>query len=128
MLRDFNLLRWIGANAYRTSHYPYSEESMQFADEQGIMVIDECSAVDLEGFHAGLLHNHMSTMEQLIHRDRNHPSVIAWSLANEPSCTLKSAEYFKWVCEVFQGCLVNPTRYPPDPWSSTLEIWTMVVL
>ncbi|XP_037713221.1 beta-glucuronidase-like [Drosophila subpulchrella] len=102
MLRDFNLLRWIGANAYRTSHYPYSEESMQFADEQGIMVIDECSAVDLEGFHPGLLQNHMSAMEQLIHRDRNHPSVIAWSLANEPSCTLQSAEYFK--------SLVNYTR------------------
>ncbi|KAI8035893.1 hypothetical protein M5D96_011324 [Drosophila gunungcola] len=42
MVRDFNLLKWIGANAYRTSHYPYSEESMQFADEHGIMIIDEC--------------------------------------------------------------------------------------
>lgn len=46
--KDFNLLKWIGANAYRTSHYPYSEESMQFADEHGIMVIDECSSVDTE--------------------------------------------------------------------------------
>lgn len=46
--KDFNLLKWIGANAYRTSHYPYSEESMQFADENGIMVIDECSSVDTE--------------------------------------------------------------------------------
>ncbi|KAH8348726.1 hypothetical protein KR084_010196, partial [Drosophila pseudotakahashii] len=102
MLRDFNLLRWIGANAYRTSHYPYSEESMQFADEQGIMVIDECSAVNLDGFNPDLLQNHMSVLEQLIHRDRNHPSVIAWSLANEPSCSSQSAEYFK--------ILVNFTR------------------
>lgn len=46
--KDFNLLRWIGANAYRTSHYPYSEESMQFADEMGIMIIDECPSVDTE--------------------------------------------------------------------------------
>ncbi|XP_017077321.1 beta-glucuronidase-like [Drosophila eugracilis] len=104
MLRDFNLLRWIGANAYRTSHYPYSEESMQFADEQGIMIIDECSAVDLGRFHPRLLYNHMSVMEQLIHRDRNHPSVIAWSLANEPSCSSNnmSEQYFK--------SLVNYTR------------------
>ncbi|XP_016958539.1 beta-glucuronidase-like [Drosophila biarmipes] len=118
MLRDFNLLRWIGANAYRTSHYPYSEESMQFADEQGIMVIDECSAVDLEGFHPGVLQNHMSAMEQLIHRDRNHPSVIAWSLANEPSCTLESAEYFKSLvkyirkmahCRPLTAALATPT-------------------
>lgn len=48
MTRDFNLLKWIGANAYRTSHYPYSEESMQFADQHGIMIIDECPSVDTE--------------------------------------------------------------------------------
>lgn len=48
MARDFNLLKWIGANSYRTSHYPYSEESMQFADQHGIMIIDECPSVDTE--------------------------------------------------------------------------------
>lgn len=48
LTKDFNLIKWIGANAYRTSHYPYSEESMQFADEHGIMVIDECPSVDTE--------------------------------------------------------------------------------
>uniref|UniRef100_A0A1B0A7B7 Beta-glucuronidase n=1 Tax=Glossina pallidipes TaxID=7398 RepID=A0A1B0A7B7_GLOPL len=48
MTRDFNLLKWVGANAYRTSHYPYSEESMQFADENGIMIIDECPSVDTD--------------------------------------------------------------------------------
>lgn len=48
LTRDFNLIKWIGANAYRTSHYPYSEESMQMADEYGIMVIDECPSVDTE--------------------------------------------------------------------------------
>lgn len=46
--KDFSLIKWIGANAYRTSHYPYSEESMQFADEHGIMIIDECPSVDTE--------------------------------------------------------------------------------
>lgn len=48
LTRDFNLIKWIGANTYRTSHYPYSEESMQFADENGIMIIDECSSVNTE--------------------------------------------------------------------------------
>ena len=46
LAKDFNLLRWVGANAYRTSHYPYSEESMQFADEHGIMIVDEVPAVN----------------------------------------------------------------------------------
>jgi beta-glucuronidase len=48
LTKDFSLLKWVGANAYRTSHYPYSEESMDFADEHGIMIIDECSSVNAE--------------------------------------------------------------------------------
>lgn len=53
LTKDFNLIKWIGANAYRTSHYPYSEESMQFADEHGIMIIDECPSVDTEYVFGG---------------------------------------------------------------------------
>ncbi|XP_075167079.1 beta-glucuronidase-like [Haematobia irritans] len=95
LTRDFNLLKWIGANAYRTSHYPYSEESMQFADENGIMIIDECSSVDTDYFGAELLYNHKSALEQLVHRDRNRPSVIMWSIANEPRTSKNQSEpYF----------------------------------
>ncbi|XP_065719451.2 beta-glucuronidase isoform X4 [Drosophila suzukii] len=98
MVRDFNLLKWIGANAYRTSHYPYSEESMQFADEHGIMIIDECPSVDTENFSQELLGKHKSSLEQLIHRDRNHPSVVMWSIANEPRTGSMSADsYFELV-------------------------------
>lgn len=46
--RDYDLIKWIGANAYRTSHYPYAEEIMDFADQMGIMIIDECPGVDVE--------------------------------------------------------------------------------
>lgn len=103
LARDFNMLKWIGANAYRTSHYPYSEESMQFADQHGIMIIDECSAVNIDIFEPQLLEQHMSSLEQLIHRDRNHPSVVAWSVANEPRSTKQGAlKYFE--------SLVNYTR------------------
>ncbi|XP_017149265.1 beta-glucuronidase [Drosophila miranda] len=103
LARDINLIKWVGANAYRTSHYPYSEESMQFADEHGIMVIDECSAVNIDLFEPELLSNHMSALEQLIHRDRNHASVIAWSVANEPrSFKMGALGYFQ--------ALVNYTR------------------
>ncbi len=38
----------MGGNAFRTSHYPYAEEIMDFADRMGIMVIDECPSVDTE--------------------------------------------------------------------------------
>lgn len=94
MTRDFDLLRWIGANAYRTSHYPYSEESMQFADEAGIMVIDECPSVDTDGFTAALLHKHQRSLHELIVRDRNHASVVMWSIANEPRSQANGADWY----------------------------------
>ncbi|KAJ6627037.1 Beta-glucuronidase [Pseudolycoriella hygida] len=98
LTRDFSLLRWIGANAYRTTHYPYSEESMQFADEHGIMIIDECSFVqtniNMESYTEELLQNHKSNLGELIHRDRDHPSVVMWSIANEPRSEASNADWY----------------------------------
>ncbi|XP_044728343.1 beta-glucuronidase-like [Chrysoperla carnea] len=83
--KDYNLIKWIGANAYRTSHYPYAEEIMDFADKNGIMIIDECPSVDTDHFDSPLLlQNHQQSLFELIQRDKNRPSVIAWSIANEP--------------------------------------------
>lgn len=48
IIRDHNLIKWMGANSYRTSHYPYAEEIMDLADEIGIMIINECPAVNME--------------------------------------------------------------------------------
>jgi len=47
MAHDFELLSWIGANSFRTSHYPYAEAVLDHADRQGIVVIDETAAVGL---------------------------------------------------------------------------------
>ncbi len=89
VVKDYALLKWVGANSYRTSHYPYSEEQMMMADREGILVIDEIPAVGLR-FDDG--EENIQTrltlckgqMEELIARDKNHPSVIMWSVANEP--------------------------------------------
>ncbi len=43
--KDLNLMKWQGANSFRTSHYPYSEEMMRLCDREGIVVIDETPAV-----------------------------------------------------------------------------------
>lgn len=87
MIKDFSLLKWIGANSFRTSHYPYSEQYMDMADEQGIMVIDETPSVGLF-FDDTLIGERKRICERFIRemvaRDKNHPSVIMWSLANEP--------------------------------------------
>jgi beta-glucuronidase len=47
LVHDFELLKWIGANSFRTSHYPYSEDVLDYADRQGIVIIDETAAVGL---------------------------------------------------------------------------------
>ena len=87
MVKDYALLEWIGANSFRTSHYPYSEEMLMLADRLGFLVIAETPAVGLffaeDGLDRRLALCRQFTQE-LIERDRNHPSVIMWSLANEP--------------------------------------------
>ena len=47
LLHDFELLKWIGANSFRTPHYPYSEDVLDYADRQGMVIIDETAAVGL---------------------------------------------------------------------------------
>ena len=47
MVHDFELLAWVGANSFRTSHYPYAEEVLDHADRLGVVVIDETAAVGL---------------------------------------------------------------------------------
>jgi beta-glucuronidase len=87
IVKDYDLMRWVGANSFRTTHYPYSEPMMDLADRLGFLVIDETPAVGMFHHGDGLAHR-MRVWEQqireMIARDRNHPSVIMWSLANEP--------------------------------------------
>ncbi|SCS36296.1 beta-glucuronidase [Staphylococcus caeli] len=108
---DFNLMKWIGANSFRTSHYPYSEEMMRLADEQGIVIIDETTAVGVHlNFSAILSGNrtrdtfkeigtkaaHEDVIKGLIARDKNHACVVMWSIANEPaSDEVGAKEYFE---------------------------------
>ncbi|KAJ8974536.1 hypothetical protein NQ317_009103 [Molorchus minor] len=95
ILRDYSLIKWIGANSYRTSHYPYAEEIMDLADSLGIMIIDETPAVDTG---ADLLRNHKQSITELISRDKNRPSVVMWSAANEPSTGDEASEdYYREV-------------------------------
>ncbi|KAL0102245.1 hypothetical protein PUN28_018647 [Cardiocondyla obscurior] len=108
-VRDHELLEWVGANAYRTSHYPYSDEVLDMADRLGFLVIDECPSVDTENFSPSLLLRHKDSLSELIRRDKNRPSVIMWSLANEPRTQLPQAEeYFRQIAHHTKA--IDPTR------------------
>ncbi len=115
MIHDFTLMDWLGANSFRTSHYPYAEEVLEYADRHGIVVIDETPAVGLnmglgggifgsQGFttfseetiNAATQEVHRQAIRELIARDKNHPCVVLWSIANEPeSDTPASRAYFE---------------------------------
>ena len=98
IIKDYSLMNWIGANSFRTSHYPYSEQMMDLADRLGFLVIDEIPAVGLT-FSKDVIDRELELcnqyIEELIKRDKNHPSVIMWSLANEPKNSLKSGVFFR---------------------------------
>ncbi|WP_322411231.1 beta-glucuronidase [Microbacterium invictum] len=115
MVHDFALMDWMGANSFRTSHYPYAEEFLDYADRHGIVVIDETAAVGLNlglggGFHGAVTQAsfsptmfndrtreaHARGIRELIARDKNHPSVVMWSIANEPESVEEGARsYFE---------------------------------
>ncbi|ESS69995.1 beta-glucuronidase UidA [Methyloglobulus morosus KoM1] len=88
LVKDYQLMRWTGANSYRTSHYPYSEEEMQLADREGFLIIDEIPAVSLQFEDDDNIAIRqricLQQVDELIARDKNHPSVIMWCVANEP--------------------------------------------
>lgn len=131
MKRDFELMKWIGANSFRTSHYPYSEEIYQQADREGFLVIDEVPAVGLfeslmnfmdatSGKRTAffekdttpiLLKAHKKALEEMITRDKNHPCVFAWSLLNEPESTDSAAvPYFKELFDLVRT--IDPQKRP----------------
>lgn len=112
IIKDYALMKWIGANSFRTSHYPYSEQMMNLADQLGFLVIDETPAVGLF-FNADGFERRQSLCRQyvreMIQRDKNHPSVIAWSLANEPHSTRDNAKpFFRDLYEL--AVSLDPTR------------------
>ena len=131
--RDYELMKWIGANCFRTSHYPYAEELYQMADEEGFLIIDEVPAVGFmestmnflaanqgNGRKVGwfekettpqLLENHKAALIDMINRDKNHASVIAWSILNEPQCTSEGTEaYFKTLFDLAHE--IDPQKRP----------------
>ncbi|MEM8559676.1 MAG: beta-glucuronidase [Bacteroidota bacterium] len=86
IVKDFELLAWTGANSFRTSHYPYAEDWLDEADRRGVLVIEEVPAVSLNHSKTtdATQAAHAEAIRALIARDKNHPSVIAWAIGNEP--------------------------------------------
>ena len=92
MLRDIQIFKEYNINAVRTSHYPNDPYWYELCDEYGIYVIDEAN-IESHGMGYNLsrtlannpkwLNAHLSRTQRMIARDKNHPSILIWSLGNE---------------------------------------------
>ncbi len=69
-------LKKLGCNAYRSSHNPMTPELLDICDRLGILVIEENRLT-------GINDEHIELLGRMIRRDRNHPSIILWSVGNE---------------------------------------------
>ena len=92
MLRDVQIFKENNINAVRTCHYPNDPYWYELCDEYGIYVIDEAN-IESHGMGYSLtrtlannpkwLKSHLDRTERMVARDKNHPSIIIWSLGNE---------------------------------------------
>ncbi len=102
-VKDVGLIHWLGANSFRTSHYPYAEEMYDLCDREGIVIIDETPAVGIVDWPndpyktLSVGEHHRNVVRDMIARDKNHPCVVMWSLGNESdNTTFPESAYEYW--------------------------------
>lgn len=110
MLRDIQLMKQANVNAVRTCHYPDNERWYELCDSIGLYVLDEAD-IEEHGLRGQLasdaswLNAFMDRTQRMVVRDRNHPSVIMWSLGNESGWGPNFAATAAWIHEY------DPTRF-----------------
>lgn len=124
MIEDIKLMKANNINALRMSHYPNDPHMYELCDRFGLYVMDEAN-LETHGV-GGLLSNipawHTSFMERairMVERDKNHPSVVIWSLGNESGCGPNHAAMAGWIHDYdptrpvhYEGAAGWPLDYP----------------
>ena len=112
MLKDIQLMKQFNINADRTSHYPNDPVWYKLCDEYGLYVVDEAN-IESHGMGASLQGNfdttvhpaylplwapaHLDRIHRLVERDKNHPSVIIWSMGNECGNGRVFHDAYNWI-------------------------------
>jgi beta-galactosidase len=110
MLRDVQLMKQYNLNAVRTAHYPNDARFLELCDEYGLYVIDEAN-IETHRIGGKLSNNsqwilpHMERGMRMVLRDKNHPSIVFWSLGNESGYGPNHAAMAQWIKEY------DPTRF-----------------
>lgn len=118
MLEDIRLMKQFNINAVRSSHYPNDPYWYSLCDKYGLYVIDEANieshplAIHEEtqlGNELSWLPAHLDRTQRMFHRDKNHPSIIIWSLGNEAGEGAVFRETYKWL----KKNDTRPVQYEP---------------
>ena len=83
LIKDLEMIKALGANCYRCSHYPPDPEVLAACDRLGILVIEEIPLVNSITESENFSKNCRQMLTEMITRDFNHPSIYAWGLSNE---------------------------------------------
>ncbi len=110
MRKEIACMKQLNFNAVRTSHYPDSVDWYDLCDELGIYLVDETN-LETHGYGGQLssdpewTHAYVERASRMVLRDKNHPSVILWSLGNESGAGMNHAAMYGWIKEY------DKTRY-----------------
>lgn len=105
MIRDIQRMKQFNINTVRTSHYPAKLEWYDLCDRMGLYVIDEAN-IESHGMHYGkesLAKDpswgpaHLARVEAMVERDKNHPSIIVWSMGNEAGNGVNFMSCYDWM-------------------------------
>ncbi|MBY0239588.1 MAG: DUF4981 domain-containing protein [Burkholderiaceae bacterium] len=124
MRRDIELMKQANVNAVRTSHYPNDPRWYELADEYGLYLVDEANIESHEymqaGDNAGAEREkiqlgyqpqwelaHFDRIARMVERDKNHPSVIIWSLGNEAGTGPNFERAARWLRQRDPGRLIS---------------------
>ena len=89
MVKDIEIIKRMNMNTVRTSHYPNNPLWYELADEYGLYLVDETNLEthgirgEYPGNHADWTEACVARAQSMVHRDKNHASVVIWSLGNE---------------------------------------------
>jgi beta-galactosidase len=108
-VKDMEMIKEMGVNFWRTSHYPHDIATIEASDRLGLMVWDELPVNKEIGDPDEYIANVTNMANEMIERDRNHPSVIVWGIAGEVNAPPKvSMRVVKAVGKKYRE--LDPTR------------------
>ncbi|MEN3323139.1 glycoside hydrolase family 2 TIM barrel-domain containing protein [Mariniflexile soesokkakense] len=120
---DVRTIKQFNFNTIRTSHYPNDPYFYELCDAYGIMVMDEAN-LETHGIGGKLsndtqwTHAHVERMSRMVERDKNHPSVVFWSLGNESGKGPNHAAMAGWVRDFD---ITRPVHYEPAQGNPRLD-------